>query len=336
MMWVKERFIEGRESGVSYTQVVEDPLTGAKHQYERKWILATLDSNDILLNTTNYEMSILAHPDPEIRRAMRHGDWNISAGAMFAELRDGLHRVAQRPPLDWTRKEIAIDWAYGGFAVAGWFETTSGLSDAQPHSWLYREHVRTKLIPPMFAQELTYLTADEEQIERVVMDSAMWDTPQTGGPSPAEQMLPKFHARGWKVVPVVKGAGSRVRGWQLLHTYFFPRRFGGPLLRVMDNCPVAWRQLTTLARGVSPHDVEDIEPHQTDDAADMVRYWAQGRPRPAMPTPAEILMDDADLDKMVDPVTYEAAKIEQMRQVGFPAVRLRRQLPERTTRRPWT
>ena len=106
------------------------------------------------------------------------------------------------------------------------------------------------------------------------------------------------------VLPATKGPGSRARGWQLLHTYFYPKRRGGPLLRVMDNCPVTWMQLTTLARGIEPHDIEDLEPHQVDDAGDMCRYFVQDRPLPAAPTADEILMQDEELDFAIDPATW--------------------------------
>ena len=125
----------------------------------------------------------------------------------------------------------------------------------------------------------------------------------------------------------------------LLHTYFYPKRREGPLVRVMDNCPVLWHQLTSLARGIEPHSVEDLEPHQVDHGADSLRYWAQGRPAPAPPTPDEILMTDPDLDKMIDPRTYEAAQIEKLRKYQFPEVPVR-QAPKRkrkrpTQRKPW-
>lgn len=331
--WVKERFIEHATPYRLRNIEVVDQVAGKKFYYLRQFIPATLESNPLM--DASYEIRLLAYPDPEIRRAMRWGHWDIAAGVMFSELREGLHRVPARPPLEWTKKEIVIDWAYNGFAVAGWFETTSGM-EGQPHTFLYREMVSQEIPPPLFAKMLCDRTDAGETIDRIVLDSAAWATPQDGGPSPAEQMIPTLRARGWALAPATKGQGSRARGWQLLHTYFYPNRREGPLLRVMDNCPVTWRQLTTLARGVSPHDIEDLEPHQTDDAADMIRYFVQSRPGPAAPTEAEILMADRQLDKLVDPRTYWAAKIEEFRQVGFPAVPVKK--PKRgvhRTRRPF-
>lgn len=330
--WVKQRLIEGREPFRLYWETVEDPYSGKKHFYLRQFIPATLESNKHM--DPMYEVRLLAYPDPEIRRAMRYGDWDIAAGVMFAELRDGVHRIATRPPLDWTQKEIIVDWAYNGFAVAGWFETTSGM-EGMPHSVQYREMVVSEVPPPLFARMLIDRTPEAEGIRGVTIDSAAFATPQDGGPSPAEQMRPTLRERGWSLVPATKGAGSRVRGWQLLHTYFFARRQGGPLLRIMDNCPVSWLQLTSLARGIEPHDIEDLEPNQTDDAADMVRYFVQGRPVPAAPTEAEILMADEKLDKLVDPRTYWAARIDELRQVGFPQVSVKKQKKPARGRKGW-
>jgi hypothetical protein len=126
----------------------------------------------------------------------------------------------------------------------------------------------------------------------------------------------------------------------LLHTYFYPHRRGGPLLQVMDNCPVLWHQLTSLARGIEPHDVEDLEPHQVDHGADALRYWAQGRPKPSAPTPGEILEHDPDVDKMLDARSYEVAKIEreraEARKRGFGKVPVRQKKPRiKQIKKPW-
>lgn len=330
--WVKQRLIEKREAFRLYWETVEDPVSGKRRYYTRQFIPATLESNTLM--DPDYEIRLLAYPDPEIRRAMRYGDWDISAGVMFSEVRERTHRIPARAPLEWTAKEIVIDWAYEGFAVAGWFETSSGM-EGELHSTLYREMVVSKVPPPLFAKMLVDRTPEDERIGAIVMDSAAWSTPQDGGPSPAEQMMPTLKARGWRLIPATKGAGSRVRGWQLLHTYFFPRRKGGPLLTVMDNCPVTWRQLTSLVRGVEPHDIEDLENGQIDDAADMVRYFAQSRPAPAAPTEAELLMADEKLDKLVDPRTYWASRTDELKRVGFPAVPVKRPKRPRPPRKPY-
>lgn len=320
--WVKQRFIENRIPGRIYFEKIVDPVTKRVHYTTRQYIPATLDSNDILLNSTDYEISLLGYPDPELRRAMRYGDWNIAAGMMFAELLDGVHKVTARNPLGWTAKAISMDYGYANFTSVGWFETTSGV-EGPPHSWQYREFHINETPAPLVAQMVVDRTPETEDDGMIItIDSNAWATPQDGGPSPAEQMIPKFRKRGWKVVPAVKGTGSRVRGSMLLHTYFFTKRRTGPLLKIMDNCPVTWRTLTSLARGQEPQDVEDIAPHQLDDPYDMVRYWAQGRPEPAPPTEAEILEMDPALDKMDDPATYQIAQLEEMKRHGFPKLKV--------------
>jgi len=349
--WVKQRFIDGRVPFQSYEQVVEDEVTGQKYSYRRKFIPATLDSNDKI--DPMYIIALLSYPDPELRRAMRHGDWDIAAGVMFSELRERLHVEPTRDPLSLTRKEIAIDYAYNGFCAIGWFEVTSGM-EGVPHHVQYRELVLTETPPELIAQMILERTPRHERIQKVTIDTNAWVSLK-GDPSPVEQMTPAFKVRaaeldefgnafgGWQVRGAHKGPGSRARGWTLMHTYFYPRRRGGALLKIMkEKCPVTWRQLTGLARGIEPHDIEDIEPHQTDDAADMVRYYLQGRPRPADPTPDEILMTDLDLDKAsIDLASYEYAQIERLRRVGFPAIKdtplkqrpIKKPLTRRT--RPW-
>jgi len=327
--WVKERFIEGRVPGQQYVEIAEDPVSGKQLKYTRQYIPATLDSNDILMNNSNYELMLLIESDPEIRKALRHGDWDIIAGIMFSELRENIHKVEARPPLSWTSKEVAVDYGYGNFTHALWIETTTGVED-RPRSTVYRELVIKGIPPPLIAQMITEMTPPAEKISKMTWDTNAFAT-HDGGPDPIEQMMSRFradgkeHDRKWPIVGAVKGAGSRQRGWKLLHTYFFAKRAGGPLATVMDNCPVLWRQLTSLIRGIEPHDVEDLEPHQVDHGADAFRYWAQGRPHLADMTPDELILTDPDFNYQDEPRTHKARQIERARQekkAGFPAVRV--------------
>ncbi|KPK09578.1 MAG: hypothetical protein AMS20_00205 [Gemmatimonas sp. SG8_28] len=337
--WVKERFIDNREPGRYYLEIVEDEVTGKQRSYLRQFIPATLDSNDILMQTTQYETALLAYPDPELRRAMRHGHWDIAAGVMFSELREAIHRVPASPPLDWTNKEIVIDWGYNDYCHVLWIEATSGVGEPM-RARVYRELVVREKTGAMVGQMIAERTHTDERITRIVCDTQAWSS-IGGEPSPAEEMMPRLKVRGWTLTKAIKGPGSRVRGWQTLHTWFYPFRKGGPLLTISDNCRVLWRQMTSLARGIEPHDVEELEPHQEDHGADALRYWAQMRPRPAMPTGAEMLEHDPDLDKLLDQRSYQEAKDRRVREItrqsGFPAVKVQtvyKPKPPRV-RSPW-
>ncbi len=332
--WVKERFIE-------HTKPFERRkiMTPTGRTYDRVYIPATLDTNDLLLNADNraYETALMAVPDPELRRAMRFGDWDVLSGVMFSELRPLVHQVVASAPLPWSDRMIVMDWGFEHQACCLWIESDPLQSPAR--SRVYREYVINQLVPPLFAQQVISRCAGEN-IRRAVLDSAAWGTPQDGGPSPAEQMQPIFQQAGIHLEPTSKkpsaaGDTFRVHGWQLLHTYFSPHRDGGPLLRISEDCPILWRQLTTLQRGEPPANVEDTAKGQTDDAATTLRYWASSRPEPPSPTPAEIMRAMVDETFGRDPRTLQAAQLERAHLKRLMAVR---DIPRRKTgrrARPW-
>jgi hypothetical protein len=263
----------------------------------------------------------------------------VDQGLLFPELQDGLHLVEAGEPADWTAKEIAVHWGYGAGAHVLWIETSSGVG-GPPRSWVYHELAVHEVPAPELAQLIAHQTPEDETIRKVTIRDyeAAWGSRQGGGPSPVEQMRPLFRTRRWSVVPAPTGPGAVRQGWTLLHTYFYPKRRGGPVLRVRRSCSILWHQLTTLVRGVPPRDIEDLAPGQSADAVHALRYWAQNRPQLGKPTEADLLAADPDQDKLEDPRSYEAAQIERLRKYGFPAVPVRRP-PRRPRpkqqRRPW-
>ncbi len=324
--WVKERFIEDAKP-FERRRI----YTPNGHWYERVYVPATLDSNDILLKARNreYETMILSHPDPEIRRALRFGDWSVASGVLFSEVREGVHRQPERAPARHTTKEIALDWGHEHWAVALWIEQEEDL-----HARVYREHVRNHQPPAVFAREVVSRSANE-LIRRAVLDPAAWATPQDGGPSPAEQMEPIFREAGIHLEQATKGKDSIFHGISTLHTWFWPDRTDGPLLVLMDNCRQLWRELTAIVRGEPPADIELPAPGQRDDCLAALRYWAQSRPQPPMPTPKEIMAAMLGQTYARDPRTAIAQALERARRKRLPTVRPLEVGRRARRRNPW-
>lgn len=284
--WVFQRFIEDA------TPFVTRVITVANgRSYRRVYVPATLDSNDLLLLANNrlYETLLLSHPDPELRRALRFGDWSVAAGVLFAELRPELHRLPAQRPQRHTYKTIVLDWGFAHQACALWVESDSMLEGSRHR--VYREFLENQTPPPVFAQHVIAHSEGDQGLRRAVLDPAAWATPQDGGPSPAEQMAPIFHRAGIALEPAPRETEKRSVKNQiaLLHTYFWPHRAEGPLLQVMDNCKTLWRQLTTIVRAEPPNDIELPAKGQTDDALAALRYWAASRPEPPLPRAKDIM-----------------------------------------------
>jgi hypothetical protein len=169
--WVKKRFID---NSVPYDGRMIRSANG--RFYERVYIPATLDDNQILLKSGggDYETSIMSVADESLRKALRYGDWNIAAGAIFEELRANVHRVRRGGKDAFTGATVAADWAYAGEAVALWIETDQGIGTA-PKSRVYREWCTTQTHPSVWAAGVvarsTDQTSGEVVVKRVVLDS---------------------------------------------------------------------------------------------------------------------------------------------------------------------
>ena len=321
--WVKERFIEDAQPFKPRTFRTANGRT-----YQRCLVPATLDSNDILLRADNnaYETALLAHPDPEIRRALRFADWSIASGVLFSEVRPTTHRQPERAPSKSTTKELALDWGYNHNAVCLWVEL-----EHDQHARVYREYVVNATPPAIFAVQVISRCVGEN-IRRAVLDPAAWATPQDGGVSPAEQMEPIFRAAGISLERATKGSESVKHGISLLHTWFWPFRVEGSLLTIMENCPKLWKEVTGIVRGEPPEDIELPAKGQTDDCLAALRYWAQSRPEPPRPKASEIMAAMLGDVYARDPRTAIAAQLDRAKQKRLPMMQ---DIQVRKRREPW-
>lgn len=337
--WVKQRFVDNCQP---YQK--RAIRSGNGRLYHRVYVPATLDDNPILLNANggDYETSLMSHPDPAMREALRYGNWNISAGAVFLELREKTHRVNRGEKRPDTVSTVCADWAYAGECYAAWVETDHGIG-RPPRSRVYQEWSTSGVQPSVWAAGIVQRSLDQygtPTIKRVVLDSAAWATPQDGSPSPAEQMLSTFKKWGITLAKAQKGPNSIRSGIVLLHSYFWiSARSPTPLLVVDERCPLLWQQLTTIQRGdpEKGQDIEEPAPRQKDDRLDALRYWAADRPKPAPVTEADIAGEDEDFVRAQDQQQLDYLRNERMREARVPIKFVRDILKSKVQqrRRPW-
>ncbi len=275
LTWVRQLWIE-RE--------FPKELQALAHQFH--FIRAFPTDNHYL--TPDYWSELESQPD-YVKRAWIDGDWYVPVGVMFSEVRPAIHQVPASPPGADSTLEIIGDWGYEHAAVALWIETTP-----EGRHRVYREFVTNHTDPVTWATEVVARTGERERITRFCIDSAANQQPQTGTTSPFEQMVTEvFFKAGIPSQLVAKRKAdnrtSREHGWHLLHQYVRVDSSRRPQLVIGADCPVLWKQLTTIVRGEPPHSIEDTAPGQTDDALTALRYWAmmRGLPTPpgATPTP---------------------------------------------------
>jgi hypothetical protein len=268
----------------------ERPHRASKKEggFIRQFISAKLSDNYALLrDDPEYATRLEGLGDAALVRALRDGDWDVVAGAMWGEVwRNARHTCDAFP--------IPHDWPI-------WVGADDGYSDAAAMLWL-TENPRTKtlyaiaelyqtgLLPEAFVALATKInrsilrtdeqgdiSANTEPI-RGFMDSAAFADHGQTGPN-GEKAVPRGNqlvALGLKLKPVPKWQGSRVHGVQEIHRLLAPNTKDPekrPGLVFFKRCKMAIETVPTIGR--DDKQPEDTEASENDHIIDAIRYGIQ-------------------------------------------------------------
>jgi hypothetical protein len=283
----------------------------------RQYIPAKLEDNPHI-DAEDYEGKLEGLGSKELVKAMRHGDWNVIAGAFLDCIREDKHLLPSlTPPAHWTRYR-SIDWGSAKPFSVGWWaiaDEDTWLSDIVKNLRGYRDRKLPKgsliryrewygcrrddngnPIPnkglKLSVEAVAKGIKQREQGEKIDeqqsrADPSMWK--EDGGPSFIERMVAIDNGTGPRFAPA---DNSRVQGWQQLYTRLAWEELddGDPMMFVTEDCRDWWRTVPAL-----PHDekkTEDVDSEVEDHAGDDTRYAAMARPvsrvrreRPAGPAP---------------------------------------------------
>jgi hypothetical protein len=209
--------------------------------------------------------------DEKLKKAFLDGDWDVFAGQMFAEWR--YHRHVVEPfalPESWRRYN-GIDWGWSAPWCTLWLAV-----DEDGRAWVYRELYATQVPEADQAKRILAAESDGEWVVDRYADDAMWAS------RGAEKSIAEvYEDNGVYLTAAGKGPGSRVNGWQRIHSYLAE----GPaclLHRGMgwDTCPKlhVFPQAENLIRTLPalPHattgNPEDANTNAEDHAPDGLRY----------------------------------------------------------------
>jgi len=257
---VRKRFIDATNYG---TKVIRDERARTV-----RFIPSRMEDNPHL--NPEYERDLLALPEV-MRQALREGNWDVFAGAMFPELNHDRHVV--HPvllPASW-RRYIAVDWGYAKPWAVLW-----GAVDEDGRVWVYRELYKAGVGEAQQAQMILAAEGPTEQVAARYADDAMWAT--RGDAKPIADI---YAENGCPLEPAGKGPGSRIAGWQRIHSYLSEapaclhhRTLGWdtcPMLHVFTPVTELYRELRDLPHAVKG-DPEDADTTASDHAADALRY----------------------------------------------------------------
>lgn len=257
---VRKRFIDPTNYG---TKIIKD-----ERGRTVRFIPSRMEDNPHL--NPEYERDLLALPEV-MRQALREGNWDVFAGAMFPELNHDRHTVAPViiPP-SWRRYN-GVDWGYAKPWAVLW-----GAVDEDDRVWIYRELYKAGVGEAEQARMILAAESGNEHITARYADDAMWAT--RGDAKPIADV---YAENGVHLTPAGKGPGSRIAGWQRVHSFLnegpaclHHRTLGWetcPLLHIFTPVVELYRELRDLPHATKG-DPEDADTTASDHAADALRY----------------------------------------------------------------
>lgn len=288
--WVKARYIDPDPLGWKIiTSEFKDPFTGETVSLDRVFIPSRLSDNKYLGG--KYVAGLHMSGSAELVRAWLEGDWNVVAGAFFAEFGPQHIVRAHELPKHWTRFR-SMDWGSAKPFSVGWWAVSDGTLSAYPRGALvrYREWYGMQPGQPnvglkLHAEAVGKGIAERETGDEItygVIDPAAFA--ENGGPSIGER--------------IVKGSGTTDNGLDYRvsfrpadNTRVGPRgamvgwdqmraRLVGederPMAYTFDTCRDSIRTIPALQH--DPTRAEDVDTDGEDHAADEWRYAFMSRP----------------------------------------------------------
>jgi hypothetical protein len=305
---VKARYIEPTNYG--------DTNTIGEHGQSVRFIPSKLSDNPHI--NAEYAQSLQALPE-KLRAAYLDGDWDVFAGMMFPELKRDRHIVEPLTlPASWRRYN-GVDW---GFA-APWAVVWAAV-DEDGRVWAYRELYQRRVGEADQAKAILTAEAEDEHPVARYADDAMWAT--RGDARPISDV---YAAEGVHLTAAGKGPGSRIAGWQRLHSYLgeapacLMHRAQGwetcPKLHIFSTCTELWRELANLPHATSGNP-EDADSTADDHIADAIRYLLINLGNePRFHFPSEVVSDAPEIDPTATHPTAPPPRAPEMFG-GFPVL----------------
>jgi len=269
--WIKRRWQIGiKESNKAFT----DPVSKRKRIY----IPATIDDNPSLQKSDPaYVQYLDSLPEP-LRSMWRLGDWDVFAGAYFAEWNPAYHIMGEEDAKklgfgsEINHRYIGFDWGYSAPHCAIWLEVTP-----KNRVFVYDE-IYGKEKHPMEVGELIYKKNHGKNINMTLGDPSMWirnpiswRKEETSMYSDASIAHALQGDQSQPLVPnLVPANNSRISGWrnmaQLMKVTDKPPNF-----IIIKNCaPNLARTIPEMI--IDEKRPEDLDTTLDDHAVDACRY----------------------------------------------------------------
>lgn len=253
--WVKKRFIDAAPPEKVFTVQLPDDETKT-----RVFIPAKLDDHPSEKFRRDYNKQLQSISDPQLRRALRYGDWDVFAGQVFQEFSRYTHVVDPFTiPAHWQRWR-AMD--YGNNNAVGWFT----LDPATERIYMYREY-RTREYTTIGEKSRNIKQFEGgEKVAYGLADPSIWAAGQ-GNHNTGKSVAQMFADEGVDWMPA---NNDRKAGLGVVHEHLAIQKDGKPKLQFFSTCLSIISSLPSL-----PYDkirVDDVDTKADDHDYDMLRY----------------------------------------------------------------
>lgn len=282
--------LAGNPGGANHSALAARYVTGrepwAPFEFaDQKWVYApsTVDDNPHLPEAYKRNFSVLAHTDPALYKAHRHGDWSAIVGDYFGGIWSHDRNVIDHhdlPPHLFSSLRLSIDWGSAAPCAAvlgGQLAFDLRLSDDRvlaKGAWvIYDEHFEhdprnlsrgTGRTPGQIAPALHQLCARNGVRARGVIDSAA----EARSAGHAESSIADlFREAGVRVTPAKKG--PRVPRFETLKALMVNCEFF-----VTSRCRFWLATVPCLPR--DPRLPEDVDSRANDHLLDATSYLLAG------------------------------------------------------------
>lgn len=275
--WVKAKYIDAMPPETVYTQQLEDGDT-----VTRVFIPAKVDDHPNEQFKKDYKRKLSAISDPQLRRALRDGDWGVFAGQVFKEFRRDIHVIDPfEIPAHWQRWR-AMD--YGNNNSVGWFAR----DPESERIYMYREYRTTEFVP--VEEKARYIKQWEagENISYGLADPALWNG--QGNHNTGKSVAQMFIDESVHWMPA---NNDRMAGLATVHDHLAIGKDGKPRMQFFSTCLSIIRTLPSL-----PYDkfkVDDVDTKADDHDYDMLRYALMAFKKPPKKKPQTIKHGAASL-----------------------------------------
>lgn len=258
-VWYSQLFdVEKKQGEHEQVKRTQNPNGKFSQTY---FIPAFLEDNQIgVARDPGYEGRLMER-DPEVARALRHGDWSVFAGQAFpAWTRE---RVACKPfeiPEHWP-KWRALDYGFVHPFTAGWFAT-----DPQTNRvYVYRAVLKSELTDTEQARLMKGMTPTDEVINHTYASPDMWARKTKG--TKVFTSVDEYRDEG---VLLTRADDSRLSGKRKVDRLLMDALDGKPMVQVFEPYYEVFRCMESLVRDDgNPEDVKKVD---GDDPYDMLRY----------------------------------------------------------------